>query len=519
MNIQRKRMGVAPAIDLTVRQRRTVLVLLNRYLPGTTVWAYGSRVKWTSHPASDLDLVVFAKPEQAARVTELREAFDESNLPFRVDLFVWDDVPESFRKRIETEHVTLAKREERNRTVSNDWRTVTLGACATPVADKVAPADSGDLPYIGLEHIGQGTLSLNGIGSARDVESTKTAFCAGDILFGKLRPYFRKVVRPRFDGICSTDIWVFRPKEDVDAGFLFYLLASSEFVRFASQGAEGTRMPRVKWEQASRFSARLPPVSEQRAIVQVLGALDDKIDLNRRMATTLEDSLRALFQSWFVDFDPVRSQVRRAHVNFPTDVARLFPSRLTASDIGEIPDDWKVNSLGDLVELAYGSALRSNERRGGHIPVFGSNGQVGWHDRKIVNGPGIVVGRKGTPGVVTWSQSDFFPIDTTFYVVPKGKVSLQFLFYALRHQKLSSLAADSVVPGLNRNIAYMNRQVVPSAKVIEAFDGQADAVLSRVGQIEAESRTLAELRDTLLPKLLSGEIRIPEAEKVVAAAT
>ena len=100
-------MGMTPAIDLTVEQRRTVLALLNRYLPDTTAWAYGSRVKWTARPESDLDLVVFARPEQGARVAELREAFEESDLPFRVDSFVWDEVPESFRKHIEAEHVVL----------------------------------------------------------------------------------------------------------------------------------------------------------------------------------------------------------------------------------------------------------------------------------------------------------------------------------------------------------------------------------------------------------------------------
>ena len=93
-------MGIAPAIDLTANQRRTVLALLNCHLPNTTVWAYGSRVKWTSHPTSNLDLVAFATPRQSPRLVELREAFDESNLPFRVDLFVWDDVPKDFRKRI-----------------------------------------------------------------------------------------------------------------------------------------------------------------------------------------------------------------------------------------------------------------------------------------------------------------------------------------------------------------------------------------------------------------------------------
>ena len=98
------------AIDITAEQRKTVLALLARHLPNTTAWVYGSRVKWTSRPESDLDLVVFAKPKQERRVSDLREAFEESNLAFRVDLFVWDEVPEQFRKQIEAEHMVLVER-------------------------------------------------------------------------------------------------------------------------------------------------------------------------------------------------------------------------------------------------------------------------------------------------------------------------------------------------------------------------------------------------------------------------
>ena len=112
------------AIDITAEQRNTVLALLARHLPNTTAWVYGSRVNWTARPQSDLDLVVFAKPEQERRVSDLREAFEESNLPFRVDLFVWDDVPEQFRKHIETEHVVLVEKEERR--VGGEWRDATV---------------------------------------------------------------------------------------------------------------------------------------------------------------------------------------------------------------------------------------------------------------------------------------------------------------------------------------------------------------------------------------------------------
>jgi predicted nucleotidyltransferase len=100
-------MGVGQAIDLMAKHRKTVLALLEQHLPGTPAWAYGSRTMWTARPQSDLDLVVFATPEQRGQVGDLREAFEESNLPFRVDLFVWNEVPESFRRGIESEHAAL----------------------------------------------------------------------------------------------------------------------------------------------------------------------------------------------------------------------------------------------------------------------------------------------------------------------------------------------------------------------------------------------------------------------------
>ena len=170
-------------------------------------------------------------------------------------------------------------------------------------------------------------------------------------------------------------------------------------------------------------------------------------------------------------------------------------------------------NLGDLVELAYGKALREEDRRPGNVPVYGSNGQVGWHDEKLVDGPGIVVGRKGNPGFVTWAPMDFFPIDTTFYVVPKGECrSLYFLFHALHGQNLPSLSADSAVPGLNRNLACMNKQIVPPPALLEAFDIVVGPLFDRGQANNVESRNLAAIRDTLLPKLLSGEVRYKHFE-------
>jgi type I restriction enzyme S subunit len=244
------------------------------------------------------------------------------------------------------------------------------------------------------------------------------------------------------------------------------------------------------------------------------------------MSQTLEAMARALFKAWFVDFDPVRAKRRgdpggrprwqrgQSLPGLPAHLYDLFPDRLVDSELGEIPEGWRVAKLGELLELAYGKALKEEDRQDGTIPVYGSNGQVGWHNEKLVTGPGIIVGRKGNPGVVKWVPTDFFPIDTTFYVVPKDKCpSLSFLFYALERQDLASLSADSAVPGLNRNLAYMSSQILPPRTVLVAFDSAVQPLFQRTYESERESRTLAALRDALLPKLIRGEIRVRDAER------
>ena len=239
--------------------------------------------------------------------------------------------------------------------INGEWRTAKFGDCARLVTDRVSPQTAGDTPYIGLEHIGESTLSLIGHGTAQDVTSTKTLFKRKDILFGKLRPYFRKVIAAPFGGICSTDIWVVRPKEGVDAGFLFYTMATLDFVERAVRGSNGTRMPRASWDFLSEYELSLPPLPTQRAISRVLGAFDDKIALNAEMNATLDAMAQALFRSWFVDFEPVRAKQegrwRRGETlpGMPAALYDIFPAELTSTELGDVPAGWGVCAFGDIV--------------------------------------------------------------------------------------------------------------------------------------------------------------------------
>jgi type I restriction enzyme, S subunit len=307
--------------------------------------------------------------------------------------------------------------------------------------------------------------------------------------------------------------WRVLDSEVLDATFLYYLITSSHFqsALYAVKSRGSMVADYVSITEQIEFRLLLPPVHEQRVIARILGAFDDKIELNRRMSSTLEEMARALFRSWFVDFDPVRAKAEGRDPGLPEDIAALFPDRFEESELGEIPAGWEVSKLGDLLELAYGRALKAEDREPGDVPVYGSNGQVGWHKEWLMRAPGIVLGRKGNPGVATWAPSDFFVIDTAFYVVPSAKCpALHFLFHALTTLDLGSFGGDSAVPGLNRNTAYGVSQILPGPSVLVQFESVNAALSKRLAQLEAESRTLAALRDSLLPKLISGELRVPE---------
>jgi type I restriction enzyme, S subunit len=243
---------------------------------------------------------------------------------------------------------------------------------ATLVRDGVNPKDIPNIPYIGLEHIEKGTLRLIGIGNSNNATSTKFRFSKGDILFGKLRPYFRKVIRADFDGICSTDIWVVRAREGIDQRYLYYWMASEDFVNFATQGSEGTKMPRAKWEHVGRFQRIYLPENEQRAIAHILGSLDDKIELNRRMNETLEQMARAIFKSWFVDFDPVGAKAEGRDTGLPEEIAELFPDGFEESELGMVPRGWGVDPLYNVINIIGGGTPKTNVKEywGGNIPWF-----------------------------------------------------------------------------------------------------------------------------------------------------
>jgi len=242
----------------------------------------------------------------------------------------------------------------------------------------------------------------------------------------------------------------------------------------------------------------LPPLITQRRIASILSAYDDLIENNERRIAILEDMARRIFREWFVEF------------RFPGHEA--VP--MVDTEAGKIPEGWRVAALREVLDLKYGKALKADAREAGPFPVFGSSGVVGTHSSAMVEGPGIVVGRKGNVGAVHWSQAAFWPIDTAFFV--HSDLPLHWV-----HQQLLSLTflnSDAAVPGLNREGALNMKINYPPEELIERFAPVATAFRDQSSLLSAATERLRASRDLLLPRLISGELSVEAAEHVMEAA-
>jgi type I restriction enzyme S subunit len=276
--------------------------------------------------------------------------------------------------------------------------------------------------------------------------------------------------------------------EHVLAEYVYYLF-NAPFVRAqVKASATGATVRHTAPTRIYDVGALLPPVPIQRRIASILSAYDELIENSRRRIWILESMADALYREWFVRF------------RFPNheSVSRV------QSPLGMIPEGWEVRKLGDVAELKYGKALKKEDRREGDYPVYGSSGVVGTHDAALVEGPGIVVGRKGNVGSVFWSDGDFFVIDTAYFVT--SSLPLRFLYYVL--PTLNFVNGDAAVPGLSRNQAYALELLVPPTSLLEEFCRLAGAFARQASALGSQVQNLRRTRDLLLPRLLSGQVDV-----------
>ena len=414
----------------------------------------------------------------------------ESNLPFRVDLFVWDAVPEQFRKQIKRDHVVLVEREERD--VAGEWREfefaslcdITRGASPRPIHEWIA--EEG-IPWVKISDasksrsrfIARTRERIRSDGSTKSV----SVFPGDLILSNSATPGI-----PMFMSIeaCIHDGWLLlRDFRDIDKLFCYYLLLY-EKTRIVRQSS-GTVFNNLKTEILKRHRVSIPRLPEQRAIAHILGTLDDKIELNRRMNETLEAMARALFKSWFVDFDPVRAKIAGRDTGLPKRLADLFPDRLVESELGEIPEGWEMKVLAECTDLTMGQSPPGStyNGHGEGLPFFQGRSDFGFRypsNRRFCTAPNRIaqpgdtlVSVRAPVGDINMAW-DRCCIGRGVAALRHKSGSMSFTYYstwtiqtALRDYEHTG----TVFGAVNKSQFEALRVIEPDSSIVDAFDSCA----------------------------------------------
>lgn len=365
--------------------------------------------------------------------------------------------------------------------------------------------------YISTENM---LPNKGGVCEAANVPSgTVIEYKVGDILISNIRPYFQKIWRADRNGGCSADVLCIRAKENVDSKYLYYLLSQQAFFDYVMSGAKGCKMPRGDKKQIMQWPVTLPPLEEQQRIAGILGSLDDKIELNRRLNANLEAQAQALFRSWFVDFEPFRD------------------GPFVDSELGKIPQGWKVGTLSEIGDVIGGgtpSKIVSEYYTDNGIAwitpkdlstnncKFTSKGEtdiseLGYKNSsaKLMPRGSVLFSSRAPIGYISIAKNEICTNQGFKSIVPK-KAGTCFIYYFLRNNtsKIESMASGSTFKEASGGLMKSLEVIIPSNKILTAFEEAIQPLFNMQEHNEDENARLSALRDTLLPKLMAGEINL-----------
>ncbi len=382
-------------------------------------------------------------------------------------------------------------------------------------------------PFVDMAAVTPDSRSTSSTGE-RGFKGSGSRFQSGDTLMARITPCLENGKIARYQAMGdkqkahgSTEFIVIRGRSGVtDNDFAYYLTQWEEVRNYAIGQMTGTSgRQRVPVDCLDHLEIPLPPLPEQQAIAHILGTLDDKIELNRRMNQTLEEMARAIFKSWFVDFDPVRAKMEGRDAGLPPDLAALFPDRLVDSELGQIPEGWAVKPLGEVIEIHDNKRIPLNNRqraeRQGAYPYYGAAGIMDYVDDYLFDGVYVLVGEDGSVvndegyPVVQYVWGQFWVNNHAHVLRAKHGVGLEQLYLFLKQTNIVPYVTGAVQPKLSQTNLCSVPFSLPSQAVSLAFADIAGSLFQQIRRIADESHTLAAQRDTLLPRLVSGEIFLP----------
>lgn len=542
-------MAIVKDIDITPEQRQLVCSIFATHLPDTEVWAYGSRVHWNATPSSDLDLVAFCSDKSG--LANCRDAFAESSLPFRVDLFLWDEIPENFQDRIKQEYAVLISKKEVKWDKVKLAETVSLlgdGLHGTPIYNP-----NGVYTFINGNNLSSGFIivkedtkrvSVDEYNKYKKDLTDRTVLVSINGTIGNVALYRGEKC------ILGKSACYLNVKKEYSRKFIYYVLTHPNFQNYAVSVATGTTIKNVSLKQMRDYEFFCPPLPEQKRIAGILSAFDDKIELNRKMSKTLEAMVEALFKSWFVDFEPVRAKIAAIgngkdpelaammSISGKTEVqlaemktfypdayselahtASLFPSVMVESEQGKIPKGWQAVQLKDVttqITARIGerkcqvlSAVNSGELV---LSVEHFNKQVFSKEtnKYILVKPNTYAYNPSRINIGSLGRNkfDFAGCVSPIYVVfsvAEEYISFFDQFFASQTFKDEVLlrASGSVRQALNYSDFGQIALQYPPLPIMQAFNTKIDIISQKLSVLSAEIQTLSNLRDNHLTEFFS----------------
>lgn len=407
---------------------------------------------------------------------------------------------------------------------NNYWRDVTLKEVADvnpDSIDKKWPYDH--ISYIDISSVGQGYISIKpAFISLVDAPSrAKRRVRLGDTVLSTVRPNRRSMFYasdPSPDWIVSTGFAVIRPKQDmISPRYLYSCVFNQTFTDYLVAHEIGAAYPAVSVNDILNAPIHLPPRKEQDAIAGILGALDDKIELNRQICKTLEETAQAIFKSWFVDFDPVHAKAAgKQPQGMNPEIAELFPDSFEDSDFGKIPKGWKVSTLDDVItRIPVGKKYEQKTANSkGQVPILdqGQSGIIGYHD----NEPGVIAS-KDKPIIVfanhtCYMRLIYYPFSAIQNVLPfvGNGINTIWLYYATLGKQTFTEYKGHWPDLIRQHIC------APNMRLDDRFSDIVTPILWKIWGCFEENDTLGSIRDSLLPRLISGELKVKDAEKIAS---
>ena len=516
--------------------------ILRAHVPQYEVWAFGSRAKWVAKPYSDLDLAVITdQPLSLNMQAALTDAFAESDLPWRVDVVDWASTSAAFRQIIERDRVVV-----QSRPVGDEVSEHTLVSLCLLVVDcpHATPKwTNAGVVVLRNQNIKGGRLDLSNPSYTDEAHYLgrvrRAAPQAGDIVITREAPMGDVcLIPPRLKCCLGQRQVLLRPNPSkVDSRFLLYAL-QSPYLQHQIGWNEGTgsTVSNLRIPVLEALRVPTPPLKEQHEIATTLGALDDRITLLRETNATLEAIAQALFKSWFVDFDPVRAKMEgRAPEGMDEATAALFPDGLEESELGAVPRGWRAVPLVDAFDINPKRTLKkgvlssyldmASLATSGHYVEAPIQREMG-SGAKFCNGDTLLARitpclENGKSAFVDFLADGQTGWGSTEFVVLRPKAPLpEYLGYllcrhpAFRDYAIQSMSGTSGRQRIQNDVLGKYLLALPGSAVASAFAEVVGSIQKSIAANHQTAQTLATLRDTLLPRLISGQLRLSEAQVI-----